>query len=199
MGGVVPIIRVDKDDLVLVRKALELGAGGVIVPDVCSVEQAESVVQAAKFPPLGNRGYSGNCRAAGWGAMPGEEWVQWSNREPMLGIMIENIAAMSAIDEIVAVGGIDFVLFGPADFSLSLGLGSPQASDKRVQAAISKAASATRAAGKNFSLGVGTDAATIEKYMRLGVDMLELGNDIGIVRAGWERAKTAVESVRNQS
>lgn len=198
MGGVVPIVRVDRDEPYLVRKALEIGAGGIIVPDVCSVAQAESVVLAAKFPPLGNRGFSRNCWSAGWGALSGEEWVQWSNREPMIGIMIENVTAMSSIEEIVAVSGIDFVLFGPADFSMSLGLGAPDAKDARVQEALTKTAAAARAAGKHFSLGVGTDPVTIEKYMQRGVDMLELGNDLGIVRAGWGHANSVVETQKRK-
>ncbi len=195
MGGIVPIVRVDGDDPYLVRKALEIGAGGIIVPNICSVAQAEAVVQAAKFPPLGDRGYSRNCWSAGWGAIPGAEWVEWSNREPMIGIMIENVAAMTSIEDIVATAGIDFVLFGPADFSMSLGLVSPDTQDERVQAAIAKTAATTRSAGKHFSLGVGTNPNVIEKYLSLGVDMLELGNDLGIIRDGWGRAKAMVESL----
>jgi 2-keto-3-deoxy-L-rhamnonate aldolase RhmA len=185
---------VDRDDPYLVRKALEIGAGGVIVPDICSVQQAESVVQAAKFPPLGNRGFSRNCWSAAWGAISADEWVQWSNREPMIGIMIENVEAMSSIDAIVAVEGIDFVLFGPADFSMSLGLAAPDAEDERVQAAITQTASAVRAHGKYFSFSVGTDAATIARYKGLGVTMLELGNDLGSLRTSWTRARNAIDS-----
>ena len=64
MGGIVPIVRIDRDDPFLVRKVLEIGAGGVIVHDVSSATQAESAVRAAKFPPLGNRGLSRNCWSA---------------------------------------------------------------------------------------------------------------------------------------
>ena len=193
-GGVVPLVRVDRDDPYLVRKALEIGAGGVIVPDICTVQQAESVVQAAKFPPLGNRGFSRNCWSAAWGAVSADEWVQWSNREPMLGIMIESVEPMSSIDAIVAVDGIDFVLFGPADFSMSLGLAAPDAEDERVQMAIAQTATAVRAQGKHFSFVVGTDAASIARYKGLGVNMLELGNDLGSLRASWTRARNAVDS-----
>jgi 4-hydroxy-2-oxoheptanedioate aldolase len=199
MGGVVPIVRVDRDDPFLVRKALEIGAGGIIVPDVCSVQQAEAVVSAAKFPPLGDRGFSRNCWSADWGSIAADEWVQWSNREPMIGIMIENVEAMSSIEDIVSVAGIDFVLFGPADYSMSLGLAAPNAQDVRVQSAISQTIAAVHGAGKHFALGVGTKPATIEKYLQLGVDMLELSNDLGIVRAGWAGAKSAVESIAGKS
>ena len=153
MGDVVPIVRVDRDNPYLVRKALEIGAGGIIVPDVSSVEDAEAVVQAAKFPPRGHRGYSGHVWSAGWGAKAGAEWVQWSNREPMIGIMIENTAAVDRVDEIVVVDGIDFVFFGPADYSMSLGLGAPNPQDERVQAAIAKTVAATHRAGKYIALG----------------------------------------------
>jgi len=195
MGGVVPIVRIDRDNPYLARKALEIGAGGIVVADVCSVEQAESVVQSAKFPPRGIRGYSSNCWSAGWGAAAGAEWVQWSNREPMIGVMIENVAAMQSIDGILAVDGVDFALFGPADYSMSLGLGAPVPRDDRVQAAIEATAQAAHDAGKYFSLVVGTDPINIEKYIHVGVDMLELGNDLGIVRAIWTSTRAAVESI----
>lgn len=197
MGNVVPIVRVDRDDPYLVRKALEIGAGGIIVPDVSSVEQAESVVRAAKFPPRGARGYSGQCWSGGWGANAGRDWVQWSDHEPMIGIMIESVEAMNQVDRIVAVDGIDFVLFGPADYSMSLGLGAPDLQDERVQDAIVRTIAATHDAGKYISLGVGTDPANIRKNIDLGIDMLELSNDLNIVRSGWTEASAAVTEVND--
>ncbi len=195
MGGVVPIVRVDRDDPYLVRKALEIGAGGIIVPDVSSVEQAESVVRAAKFPPRGARGYAGNCWSAGWGAQAGREWVEWSDREPMIGVMIESVDAVKHVRKIMAVDGVDFALFGPADYSMSLGLGAPNADDERVQEAISKTIEAAHESGKYVSLGVGTNPANIKKYVELGIDMLELGSDLSIVRASWAEASTVVASL----
>ncbi|NQV86942.1 MAG: hypothetical protein HQ492_07695 [Woeseiaceae bacterium] len=199
MGGIVPIVRVDRDNLVLVRKVLEIGAGGVIVPDVRSIEQAKSIVEEAKFPPHGKRGYSSNCWSADWGASGGAEWVEWSNREPMIGIMIENVDAMQSIDEILAVDGVDFALFGPSDYAMSLGLGAPKANDDGVQQAINATIRAAHKAGKHIALGVGTDPSTIEKYVGRGIDMLELGNDLGIVRENWKKAKAAAESISSAS
>lgn len=196
MGGVVPIVRIDRDNPYLVRKALEIGAGGIIVPNVCSVADAEALVRAAKFPPRGERGYSSNCWSAGWGANAGAEWVQWSNREPMLGIMIEHVDAMNRIDEIMSVDGIDFALFGPADYSMSLGLAAPDAQDERVQLAIERTVAAAHKAGKHISLGVGTDPANIRKYVDLGIDMLEIGNDLGIVRSTWRRNAELVAGLK---
>lgn len=194
LAGIVPIVRVDRDNPFLVRKALEIGAGGVIVPDVRSASEAQSVARAARFPPMGDRGLSRNCWSAGWGAIPADDWIEWSNREPMVGVMIENNEALSSIESIASVDGIDFALFGPADYSMSLGLAAPDAGDKRIQDAIMQTAAAFRSRQKHFSLVVGNDPANIEKYIRLGVDMLELGNDLDVVRSGWARAKAATES-----
>jgi 4-hydroxy-2-oxoheptanedioate aldolase len=195
LGGVVPIVRIDRDNPYLARKALEIGAGGIIVPDVSTVAEAEAVVRAAKFPPRGERGFSNYCFSAGWGAEGAAEWVTWSDREALVGIMIENVEAMQRIDDIMAVDGIDFALFGPADFSMSLGLGAPKAQDERVQAAIAETVVAAHKAGKYVSLGVGTEAANIEKYLALGIDMLELGADLQIVSAGWAWATAAVSEI----
>lgn len=192
-GNIVPLVRIDKGDPYLARKVLEVGAGGIIVPNICTPDEARAVVRSAKFPPLGDRGYSGMCWSADWGAASGEEWVQWSNREPMIGVMIETVAAIDSIDEIMAVDGIDFVLFGPADFSMSLGLGAPMPHDARVQAAIEDTVRAAHNAGVYVSLGVGTSRANIEKYVNLGVDMLELGNDLGIMRSAWKNAMSTAE------
>ena len=121
--------------------------------------------------------------------------MTWSDREALVGIMIENVEAMQRIDDIMAVDGIDFALFGPADFSMSLGLGAPKAQDERVQAAIAETVVAAHKAGKYVSLGVGTEAANIEKYQALGIDMLELGADLQIVSAGWAWATAAVSEI----
>jgi 2-keto-3-deoxy-L-rhamnonate aldolase RhmA len=194
MGNIVPIVRIDKGDPTLARKVLEIGAGGIVVPDICTVNEAEAVVRAAKFPPMGDRGYSSNCWSADWGAKSGEEWVLWSNREPMIGIMIENAAAMNSLDGILAVDGLDFVLFGPADYSMSLGLGAPMPRDERVQSAIDEIVSAAHKAGKYVSLSVGTDESVIEKYLARGIDMLELGTDLGLIRTVWESARSVADS-----
>jgi 4-hydroxy-2-oxoheptanedioate aldolase len=194
LGNIVPIVRIDKGDPYLARKVLEIGAGGIIVPNICTPTEAQAVVRSAKFPPDGDRGYSSNCWSADWGANSGEEWVLWSNREPMIGIMIESVAAMDALEDILAVDGIDFVLFGPADFSMSLGLGAPRPQDARVLSAIKETVRAAHNVGKFVSLGIGTNQDNIKSHLALGIDMLELGNDLGIIRAAWADAKSSAES-----
>ena len=97
LAGIVPLLRIDRDDPYLVRKALEIGAGGVIVPHVCSRKDVEEIVQAAKFPPEGKRGYGGLCFSGKWGVDAGEEWMRWSNEETLVIPMIEDVKALGSI------------------------------------------------------------------------------------------------------
>jgi 2-keto-3-deoxy-L-rhamnonate aldolase RhmA len=84
LSGICPLLRVDRDNPYLVRKALEAGAGGVIVPHVHDRKDAEAIVQAAKFPPFGKRGYGGLCLSGQWGVNGGTEWMEWSNAETLV-------------------------------------------------------------------------------------------------------------------
>jgi len=188
-----PIVRVDKGDPALVRKALEIGAYGVMVPDIRSVEDARAVVAAAKFPPYGTRGYSSNCYSAGWGDNGGADWVHWSNTEPLIGIVIEHPQAVEAVADIVAVDGIDFVQFGATDLAMTLGLGAPDPKHPDVQRAMQRTFAATRAAGRHIFANVPADADAVRRHMDFGVTMLELSNDIGILRSAWRSARKAAD------
>lgn len=183
IADVVPIVRVDRDDPYLIRKALELGAGGIVVPHATTVKDVEDVVRASKFPPKGIRGYAGLTLAAGWGSRSGAEYKKWSDTEPMIGVMIESVSAMKCIDEMLAVEGLDFVLFGPGDYSMSLGLDAPQKDHPDVQEGLRRTCEAAQKAGKHVMFGVGLNDEAIEKYVGIGVTMLEFPHDLKLVRA----------------
>lgn len=68
IAEITPILRIDKGDHYLISKALEIGAGGILVPDISSREEGEELIKAAKFPPKGSRGYSSFCFSGQWGA-----------------------------------------------------------------------------------------------------------------------------------
>lgn len=195
LAGVTPLVRVDRDDPYLVRKALEIGAGAVLVPDIHGAEEAADVVAAAKFPPRGRRGFSGLCWSGGWGAKAGEAWADWSDSEPMIGVMIETPDAIAQISEIMAVDGLDYVLFGPADYSMHLGLRSAKRDHPEVLDALRRTIAAAKENGKHVVYGVGTDPENIQRCIEMGVTMLEYGNDVGVLRSGWAAAVEAAKSV----
>jgi 2-keto-3-deoxy-L-rhamnonate aldolase RhmA len=195
---VVPLMRVDRDNPYLIRKALEIGAGAVVVPNIHTPDEAEAVVKASKFPPAGVRGYSATCWSGGWGTKGGKEWVEWSDTEPMIGVMIEHIVAMEKIEEILSVEGLDYVLFGPADFSMSLGLREPRKNHPDVQNAMTKTVAAAKKYGKHVMLGVGTNIDEIKKYVDMGITMLEFSSDLAILHSVWEKTNRAILEINKK-
>jgi len=183
IAGICPVVRVDKDDPYIVRKALEIGAGAVLVPNVNTAADCEAVVRAAKFPPRGVRGYCGDCFSADWGTSAGKPWVEWSDTEPMVGVMIEHVDAMANLDEIMAVDGLDWVMFGAADYSMSIGLRGPQRYNDEVLKATAKVIEAANKAGVPLALPCEIENA--ERYYRMGVRMLEILSDLLTLHEVW--------------
>ena len=180
---VVPIIRVDRDDPFVIRKALECGAGGIVVPHILSVEDAKAVVDAAKFPPLGKRGFALLCQSGEWGARKGDEWLEWSDAETLVGVMVENVKVLDCIDDIMALEGVDFVLFGPADYAISAGLRGPDHKHPVVREGLQRTCEAARKVGKHVMYGVGTDDEEARVAAEMGVTMLEFSHDVVIFRS----------------
>jgi 4-hydroxy-2-oxoheptanedioate aldolase len=189
LAGVAPVLRVDRGDAALVRKALEIGAGAVLVSDIRGPEEAAAVVAAARFPPLGQRGFSGNNFSGAWGAHPAAGWIAWSNREPMVGVMVEHPEAVARVEEIARIPGLDFIHFGPGDYSVAIGLPGPARRDPAVEAAMASTIAAARGAGLHAVANAGADGDDAARVRALGADMIELGNDISALVACWRAAR----------
>jgi len=113
------LVRVSKNEEVVIKKVLDIGADGIIVPMVSSKEDAEQAVDYAKYPPVGKRGV-GLYRATKYGTNF-EAYKKWVNDELVIIAQIEHIDAVNNIDEIVKVEGIDGTIIGPYDLSGSMG------------------------------------------------------------------------------
>jgi 2-dehydro-3-deoxyglucarate aldolase len=112
------LVRVDKNEEVIIKKVLDIGADGIIVPMVCSKEDALRAVNYAKYPPQGKRGV-GLYRASGYGTKF-EEYKKWVKEELVIIAQVEHIDAVNNIEEIIQVDGIDGIFIGPYDLSGSL-------------------------------------------------------------------------------
>jgi 2-dehydro-3-deoxyglucarate aldolase/4-hydroxy-2-oxoheptanedioate aldolase len=129
----------------VIKRVLDLGAYGVMVPWVGNRVEAEAAVRATKYPPLGIRGIAGSHRAGGYGRHAAEYWKR-ANDEILVVIQIETPTALAEIDEIVKIPGVDVIFIGPADLSTALGhMGDPGHPD--VQAAFARIEAAARAQG----------------------------------------------------
>ncbi|MDR0686024.1 MAG: aldolase [Dysgonamonadaceae bacterium] len=120
-SGILPVVRTYDSSETAVGKALDLGAGGVQVPQIQSAEQAREVIAAAKYFPRGNRGVCRFVRAAGYSSIPRDEYFRQAN-ESLVILQVEGEQVVSRLDEILAVEGIDILFIGPYDLSQSLGV-----------------------------------------------------------------------------
>lgn len=196
IGEITPLLRIDKDDPYIIRKALEIGAGGILIPDITSRKEVEEVVRAAKFPPRGIRGYSNLCFSGQWGAKIGEDWVNRSDSETLIGIMIENEKVVPHLDEILSTEELDFVLFGPADYSMSLGLRGPQKNHPKVQEGLKKTIDVANKYNKAVAIGVGQPwEEEAKKYIDLGCRMIEVGHDVVILRSVWKSLSSKIREI----
>jgi len=113
------LVRVEKNEEVIIKRVLDMGADGIVVPMICSKQDAINAVNFAKYPPIGKRGV-GLYRASRYGTRF-EEYKKWLSEELIIVAQIEHIDAVNNIDEILEVSGIDATMIGPYDLSGSMG------------------------------------------------------------------------------
>jgi 4-hydroxy-2-oxoheptanedioate aldolase len=119
--GGVPLVRIPSNTVENAKRALDLGASGLVVPMVNSVAEAEAAVAAVRYPPAGVRSVGGILRAARWDTDP-VTYQARANREILLVIQAEHRLHLEHAREIAGVPGIDAVFIGPHDMGASLGL-----------------------------------------------------------------------------
>ena len=120
LGGVQPLVRLTSNDQNQIKRVMDAGSHGILVPFVNSKEDAEKAVQSVYYPPIGVRG-AGLARAQGYGASF-QDYREWLDENGVIIAMIEHKKAVENIDEILAVPGIDGYIIGPYDLSASLGV-----------------------------------------------------------------------------
>jgi 4-hydroxy-2-oxoheptanedioate aldolase len=133
MHGADVLVRVGEGEDALILRALDSGAAGVVVPHLDSAEQARDVVAAAHYPPRGRRGFATYGRAGSYGAVSGPDHKARLAGETLVIGMIESPPAVSAVDRIVAVDGLDGLLLGAADLAASSGPGDLPVPESRAK------------------------------------------------------------------
>lgn len=175
--GLSPIVRVRKNDAPQIQRALDIGSAGVQVPQIETLAEAQAIVRAAKYSPLGARGLS-FCTRAGDYSAAGTQITDQLNEESLVIVQIEGDRGIANIEEIVSLPHIDVIFLGPYDLSQSLGIPG-QVQDPRVIELMKIGVNSIRNAGKS----AGTFADTPEKakqWIDAGVQYIALGVDVGI-------------------
>jgi 4-hydroxy-2-oxoheptanedioate aldolase len=160
----------------LIKQYLDLGVQTILVPMVDTPAQAQAIVRAMRYPPLGIRGMGG-ARASRWGRYP--TYAKEANAQVCLLVQAETREALANLDAIAAVDGVDGIFIGPADLSASLGhVGNPN--HPEVQAAIEDAIARIRRGGK--AAGILTpDEAQARKYLEMGALFVAVGLDTNLL------------------
>jgi 2-keto-3-deoxy-L-rhamnonate aldolase RhmA len=173
------VVRVPSNDEVWIKKALDIGAVGIIVPQVRTAEEAEQAVRLCKYPPEGSRSV-GIARAQGYG-QKFQDYVLSANDETAVILQIEHLDGVDNLEKILSVAGIDCLFVGPYDLSASMGK-TGLLNDPDVQNAILRVKNAAEQA--NIPLGIfGATAEAVKPYIdsgytviAVGIDTLLLGN-----------------------
>ncbi|MGH6858963.1 MAG: HpcH/HpaI aldolase family protein [Phyllobacterium sp.] len=176
--GTAGLVRVAEPTPSKLLAVLDDGAAGVLVPHVSSAEKARSLVAACRYRG-GSRGFSNSPRAGGYGAAGMWPHVDAQDRSVTVIAMIEDPEALDAIDEIVAVEGLDGVFVGRGDLSVAMGADSPNA--PAIQAATERIARAAGAVGKPVCVMVGSIAET-DGFRAMGATSFIVSSDQGLMR-----------------
>ncbi len=171
------VIRVPVGEAVWIKKALDIGAAGVIVPQVHTAEQAAEIIRNCKYSPQGDRGI-GIGRAHKYG-IDFERYLQHANEETAVILQAESEQAIENIDDIVGLDGLDAILIGPYDLSASLG--KPGEIDHPVvQDAINRVIDSCVSA--NVRMGFfGVTADAVLPYKQKGFTLLTTGVDAAFI------------------
>jgi len=192
LSGVSPIVRIPALEPGIVQRVLDAGADGIMVPHVDTAHQARAAASYVRFPPLGVRGVGATSRAGAWGALPREEYVRFGQEEAVLIAQLESAEAIRNSGAIARVPGVDAVLVGAADLSMTEGI---QESDPRVRTMMTDAVAQATAEGVPVGGAGGAGADAVRAAIDVGFRFVLMGNDAGLLGAAAREAVRAGRSV----
>lgn len=185
--SVAPVVRVGANDALLIGRALDMGAAGVIVPLVNTAAEAAGAVSACRYPPIGTRSFG-----------PNRATLVMDSLDPRVVedvaciVMVETAEGLANVDAIAGTPGVDAILIGPSDLALGLGL----AYDDRTaphQAAVQRILDACLAHGIAAGIVLG-DGATARAHVELGFRFISVATDLGLMLDGVARELEAARA-----
>lgn len=177
LSNMLPIVRIKENCISFAGEVLDIGAGGVQIPQVNSANDIKELLEVVKFYPEGNRGICKYVRAAKYSSMDKKDYFKKSN-ESIVIVQLEGIQGLDNLDDILQIKGYDILFIGPYDLSQSLGvpgdINHPSV-ERKILEIIRKCEE------KNIIVGNFVD--TVEeanKFLKLGVKYIALSVDVGI-------------------
>jgi 4-hydroxy-2-oxoheptanedioate aldolase len=177
LTNLIPFVRIKENSFSLIGSVLDIGAGGVIIPHINTVEDLKIVLEKSKFYPDGQRGVCRYVRAAKYSSKSKEEYFSSSN-DSLIIIQIEGIQGINNINDIIDFGGFDILFIGTYDLSQSLGV-IGQVDHPIVIEKINEVVKNCR----SNNILVGSFADTVEdakKLIEIGIKFISISVDMGI-------------------
>jgi 2-keto-3-deoxy-L-rhamnonate aldolase RhmA len=176
-----PVIRLAWNDVVLVKRALDIGAQTLMFPFVQNAEDAKRAVASTRYPTAtdlsGTRGFAAMHRASRYATAP--DYGKRANDGIFKMVQLETPAAIDKLEEIAAVDGVDALFMGPGDLSASMGV-IGNVADAKVQAALKDAAARAKAVGKPIGI-VGPTPEMVGQFIEWGYSYVAIASDMGMM------------------
>lgn len=186
-----PIVRITANETPRFKRALDMGAGGIMVPWVNTAAEAQAAVSALRYPPRGVRGVMKFGRSCDFGAGFADYYAQGHERLVLMA-QIETVDAVTNVEKIATVEGVDVLFIGPMDLSTSLGV-QEQFDHPKYREAVKKISEAARAAGKATGVLL-LNPAQLPLCREFGITVIAFGSDGGHVNAGMRAAAAAIKA-----
>lgn len=175
------IVRIPAINKSLIGRVLDYGANGIMVPHVTSAKQVKDCISAMRYPPNGERGYSGQVRSFGFGLTTPKDLQ--SGSIPYLLVQIEDYEGVLNAHEIAQIDGLDVLFVGPSD--LRLNLSSEHKTSLEFNSALKIVVDAALKSNKQAGI-LAKNIEDIPKYLQLGFTCLAIESDLGILRKGYQ-------------
>jgi 4-hydroxy-2-oxoheptanedioate aldolase len=176
------VVRVPWNDMVTIKRTLDIGAQSLLIPYVSSADEARAAVSYTRYPPAGVRGVAGTTRATRFGRV--KDYAKRAHEEICVLVQVETQAALDSIEAICELDGVDGVFIGPADLHASLGR-TGEIANPEVKPVIDQAIRRIRKAGK--APGILTpNEADARRWLECGALFVAVGADVGILARGAE-------------
>ena len=176
-AGCVPLARVPEGSHHYIKRVLDAGAWGIVVPMVDTVEQAKTAIAAAKYPPVGNRSVGGGMHSMNFGATAGDYYSQ-ANDEILVVLQTESPQGVENADEIYALDGCDAIFIGPNDlrFQMSSRLGRMPTAEEH-EAAVQEVIAAGKRTGTPTGIHA-MDPQSAQERAAQGMQFIACGSDL---------------------
>ena len=194
--GITPLVRVPANTPEYICRVLDGGAMGVITPHVRSAAEARAMVELVKFPPLGHRSAGGALSHYQYRSFPMAETNAAMNAASSLVVMMETVAALENVEEIIATDGVDMLLIGSNDLCAEMGIPG-QYDHPKLKAAFARTIAAANKVGKHVGVGgLASRDDLMTQFVQMGARYVSTGTDLAFLAAGCAQKARFVREIK---